>query len=150
VRRCLAFALAVAAASVGTSCDLLRQPTIGGPPPPSTPLGIATSAVAPNDAETIFGEMRVIGPCLTLVIRDGNTAGPSVLPIWPVGFSAKGGEGEGIRLAGPMEPTNDAINSERLELHGEYIDVAPADASIPRGCEGHRLFLVGRVRNVAT
>ena len=146
----LPFALAIAAAIVGASCSLLQQPTIGGPPPPSLPLAIATSAVAPDDAETIFGEMQVIGPCLTLVIRDGNTAGPSVLPVWPTGFSAKGGEGKGIVLTGPMEPTNDAINSERLELHGEYIEVAPADASIPQGCEHYRLFLVGRVRNVAT
>jgi len=94
--------------------------------------------------------MQVTGPCLTLVIRDGNSAGPRVLPIWPLGFSAKGGEGEGIRLTGPMETANDAINSERLEIHGEYVDAAPVDAIVPVGCEHYRLFLVGRVRNVAT
>lgn len=150
MRRCLPFALAVAAASVGASCSLLQQPTIGGPPPPSEPLAIATSTVAPDGHETLLGEMQVVGPCLTLLIRDGNTTGPSVLPIWPVGFSAKGGEGKGIRLTGPMETANDAINSERLELHGEYVDVAPTDASVPLGCERYQLFLVGRVRNVAT
>jgi hypothetical protein len=48
-----------------------------------------------------------------------------------------------------METANVAINSERLELHGEYVDVAPADAIVPSGCEGLRLFLVSRVRNVA-
>ena len=150
MRRCLAFALAVAAASVGASCDLLYQPTIGGTPPPTEPLAIATSAIAPDGDETLLGEMQVLGPCLTLLIRDGNKAGPNVLPIWPVGFSAMGGHLNGIRLTGPMDTANDAVNSERLELHGEYVDVAPADASVPAGCEGYRLFLVGRVRNVAT
>ena len=150
MRRCLAFALAVAAASVGASCDLLLQPGIGAREPPPEPLAIATSAIAPDGDETLFGEMQVVGPCLTLLIRDGNAAGPSVLPIWPAGFSAVGGEGKGIRLTGPMELAEDAVNSERLELHGEYVDVAPADASVPPGCERYRLFLVGRVRNVAT
>jgi hypothetical protein len=147
VRRCLAFAVAVAAASVVASCDLLLQPE---PEPPPEPLPIATSAAAPDGDETLLGEMRVIGPCLTLLIRDGNTTGPSVLPIWPVGFSAVGGEGRGIRLTGPMELAEDAVDSERLELHGEYVDLAPTDATVPAGCERYRLFLVGRVRNVAT
>jgi hypothetical protein len=93
--------------------------------------------------------MQVLGSCLTLLIRVGKAAGPNVLPIWPVGFSAMGGRQKGIRLSGPMETANVAINSERLELHGEYVDVAPADAIVPSGCEGLRLFLVGRVRNVA-
>ena len=150
MRRCLAFALAVAAASVGASCDLLLQPEFGAPEPTPEPLPIATSAFVPDGDETLLGEMQVVGPCLTLLIRDGNTAGPSVLPIWPVGFSAVGGEGKGIRLTGPMETANDAVNSERLELSGEYVDLAPADASVPAGCERYRLFLVGRVRNVAT
>jgi hypothetical protein len=150
VRRRLAFALAVAAASVGASCDLLRQPGIGAPEPRPEPLPIATSAVAPDGDEALLGEMRVVGPCLTLLVLNGNSAVESVLPIWPVGFSAVGGEGRGIRLIGPMELAEDAVNSERLELHGEYVDLAPADASVPAGCERYRLFLVGRVRNVAT
>jgi hypothetical protein len=150
VRRCLTFALAVAAAGVGTSCSLLYQPIIGGPPAPSSPLAIATSAVDPQVDETLLGEMQVIGPCLTLLIREGNTAGPNVLPIWPVSFSAKGGEGQGVILTGPMETAGNAMDSERLELHGEYVDVAPRDASIPVGCEHYPMFLVGRVRNVAT
>ncbi len=94
--------------------------------------------------------MQVAGPCLTLLIRDDNTQGPNVLPIWPLDFTAKGGEGQGIVLAGPMEPVDNALNSERLELRGEYVDVAPADAIVPQGCGHYRLFLVGRVRNVAT
>jgi hypothetical protein len=48
-----------------------------------------------------------------------------------------------------METANDAFISERLELHGEYVDAAPPDASVPVGCEHYRLFLAGRVRNVA-
>jgi hypothetical protein len=150
VRRCLAFALAVAAANVGASCDLLLQPEFGAREPPPEPLPIATSAFVPDGDETLLGEMRVVGPCLTLIILNGNTAGERVLPIWPVGFSAVGGEGHGIRLTGPMELAKDAVDSERLELHGEYVDPAPADASVPAGCERYRLFLVGRVRNVAT
>ena len=150
MRRHLRLAVALAAAGVVASCGLLQPHVIGGPPPPSEPLPIATSAVVSDGDETIFGEMQVVGPCLTLLIRDGNTSGPSILPIWPVGFSAVGGEGKGIRLIGPMETAHDALNSERLELHGEYVDIAPADASVPIGCEQYRLFLVGRVRNVAT
>lgn len=149
MRRRLPVALAMAAAGIGASCSLLQGPSIGGPPAPSTPLAIATSAVLRGQGEKLLGEMRVVGPCLTLFIWDGTTAGPSVLPIWPAGFSAKGSEREGVTLTGPMEPSNDAINSERLELHGEYVEVAPADASVPAGCEHYRLFLAGRVRNVA-
>lgn len=149
MRRRLPVALAIAAASVGASCDLLLPRTVGGPPPPSSPLAIATSAVVPDGDETLFGVMRVDGPCLSLLTLDGNNAGPSVLPIWAVGFSAKGSEVEGITLTGPMETAIDAVNSERLELHGEYVDVAPADTIVPQGCGHYRLFLVGRVRNVS-
>jgi hypothetical protein len=119
------------------------------PDRPTEPLPIATSAVAPDGDETLLGEMRVVGPCLTLLILNGNTAVERVLPIWPVGFSAVGSEGRGIRLTGPIELANDAVNSERLELHGEYVDLAPSDASVPAGCERYRLSLVGRVWNVA-
>lgn len=150
MRRFLPIVLGIGVASLGTSCGLLQQPTIGGPPEPSAPLPIATSAVAPDGDETLFGEMQVVGPCLTLVLRNGNIAGPSVLPIWPDGFSAKGGEGVGIRLTGPMGTANEALNSERLELHGKYVDLAPADTRVPLGCAQYRLFLVSRVRNVAT
>jgi hypothetical protein len=152
MRRCLLVVLAIAAASAVAACSLLQWGTIGGPPPPSEPLPIALSAVAPDPAgdETIFGQMQAIGPCLTLLIRDDHSTGPTVLPIWPVGFSALGGEGVGIILRGPMDPTNDAINTERLELHGAYVEAAPPDAVVPAGCEHYRLFLTDRVRNVST
>ena len=94
--------------------------------------------------------MQVVGPCLTLLIRDGVASGPSVLPIWPIGFKAKGGEGEGVILTGPLGIAHDAINSERLELHGGYVDFAPPDAIIPADCDEYRLFLVGRALNIAT
>jgi hypothetical protein len=93
--------------------------------------------------------MQPLGPCLTLVIREGDHEGRSVLPIWPLGFAAKGGEGKGWLLTGPMEPTGDALNSERLELRGAYVEIAPADATIPAGCETYPLFLAGHVRNVS-
>jgi hypothetical protein len=94
--------------------------------------------------------MQVIGPCLTLLIREGATDRPNVLPIWPAGFTAVGGEGRGIRLVGAIPPAGDAMNSERLELHGQYVDKAPADAKVPDGCDDYQLFLVGRALNVAT
>ncbi len=134
-------------AGLGASCSLL-SPAHHAAPRPSAPLPIATSAVAPEREETIAGEMQVKGPCLTLLIRDATTDGPNVLPIWPIGFSAVGGEGQGIVLKGAIPPSNDAMNSERLELHGEYVDTAPPDATVPAGCETYRLFLVGRVLNI--
>jgi hypothetical protein len=94
--------------------------------------------------------MRVVGPCLTITVRNGNSAGPSILPIWPVGFAAKGGEGEGVRLTGPLGTASDAVDSELLELHGQYVDSPPADAVVPADCADYPLFLVGRALNIAT
>ena len=94
--------------------------------------------------------MRVVGPCLTIEIRDGTQAGPTILPIWPIGFTAKGGESEGVVLKGPLGVANDAINSELLELHGQYVAAAPPDAIVPPDCANYRLFLVGRALNIAT
>jgi len=123
--------------------------TIGAAPPPSSPLPIPTTAARPATDTEIQGQMNVVGPCLTLVLDGSGVSQPFVLPIWPVGFSAKGGEGEGIVLEGSMPPSNDAINSERLELHGEYVDQPPADAEVAPECADYQLFLVGRASNIA-
>ena len=52
-------------------------------------------------------------------------------------------------LKGAIPPSNDALNSERLELHGEYVDKPPEDAHVPEGCGDYRLFMTSTVRNIA-
>ena len=95
--------------------------------------------------------MRLVGPCLTLVVVKNNAVGESILPIWPPGFGAEAFEGPGGPiLRGPMGTAKDAVGAERLELHGQFLDSPPGDAVVPEACAGYRLFLVGRALNIAT
>jgi len=120
-------------------------------PPIETPRPFAlptTAAEAAGD-QGIQGEMRVIGPCLTILVVRNNAAGPTILPIWPTDFRAEA-TGDYMRLIGPLSvPTNDAVGAERLELRGELIDQPPADAVVPPDCADYQLFLVGRASNIA-
>jgi len=119
-------------------------------PYPETPVPIPVSAMPPNGETTINGEMRVEGPCLFLLQRDRARGDPDVLPIWPVGFAAKGAADEGVLLTGPLGMAKDAVNSELLELHGAFVESAPPDAVVPPACVGFRLFHVARALNIAT
>lgn len=91
--------------------------------------------------------MRVEGPCLTLQIAKG-TSDAAILPIWPTGFTAKGDESEGVLLTGSLGTAHDALISERLQLHGQFLDEPPADTTVPAACGDYHLFLVGRALNI--
>jgi hypothetical protein len=93
--------------------------------------------------------MHLDGPCLFLVVREGDDFGPDILPIWPVGFAAVGGMEYGILLTGPIGKAKNVSNVELMEIHGQYIDKPPADAVVPPDCLKYPLFLVGRVANIS-
>ena len=94
--------------------------------------------------------MEVIGPCLTIRVRSDGEGVQRILPIWPIGFEAFGGEGRGVVLRGPLGvPTSDAVNSELLELNGDYVDVVPDETVVLPECAAYRMFLVEQALNIA-
>jgi hypothetical protein len=141
---------ALAGAAVCASCSLLER-GLHHPAATLAPLPIPISASTPSGDTVIEGEMRLDGPCLTVVVIEDSTQGETILPIWPVGFAAKGPGGTvGPVIAGPLGDAKDAVGAERLELHGQYVDSRPPDAIVPEACARYRLFVVGRAMNIAT
>lgn len=138
-------ALALAGAGVVSSCSLVSE--LGGRHR-IEPIAIPTSTVAPRTDEIVLALLQDDGACLFVTTIKGDVQGPSILPIWPRGFTAKIGPRTRELYSGPGEEKNAiAVASELLELHGEYVNTAPADAVVPPECPKYPLFLVGRVFN---
>jgi hypothetical protein len=138
-------ALALAGVGVVSSCSLVSQ--LGGRNS-IEPIAIPTSTATPSTDEIVFAMLQDDGACLFVTTIKGNNQGPSILPIWPKGFTAKIGPRARELYSGPGQEKNAlAVASELMELHGEYVDTAPADAVVPPECAKYPLFLVGRVFN---
>jgi hypothetical protein len=147
MRRSIAvLVIALAGASLGSSCTLLQQRTSGGGGF-IEPIAIPTSTEKPAAEEIVFTELRDNGSCLYVVTIENNRQGSDVLPIWPTGFHAKVGPTARYLYSDTNQEIPFVVDSERLELHGQYLDSAPEDAVIPPGCVGLRLFLVGTAFN---
>jgi hypothetical protein len=112
------------------------------------PIAIPTSNVMPRPVEVIVAEMRDDGICLYMTGIEGTSRGRDILPIWPRGFSAEVGPRTRQLYSGPGQESNAfAVGAEKIELHGEFVDVAPADAHVSPECTKYPLFLVGQAFN---
>jgi hypothetical protein len=136
-------AMALAGAGVVSSCSL----NMGGQGS-IEPIAIPTTTVTPRASEIVFAELRHDGVCLYVITIVGDRPGRSILPIWPKGFSAKIGP-RTLQLYSGLGQENNAfvVDAERMELHGEYVDTSPPDATVPPDCTKYPLFLVGQVFN---
>ena len=123
----------------GASCSLLfPNPAVETP----TPVAIPTTAQAAAADDEVLGMMRFDESCLWLEQRDGQR----VLPIWPRGFSAMTASRFTI-LEGPVTNAPNVVGAELINVEGEFVDVPPADATIPVECLGSPLFHVATVAN---
>ena len=138
--------LAALGGVVVSSCSLLQQATTGGGGS-LEPIAIPTSAVRSDADEIVFAELHDDGSCLFVFTIEGTHQGPSILPIWPIGFNAKIGPRARLLYSAPDQEIALVAGAERMELHGGYVESAPADTVIPAGCVGYRLFLVREVFN---
>jgi hypothetical protein len=113
------------------------------------PFAIPTSAVEPHADGIVFATFQNDPLCFSVYTIEGTSQGPTILPIWPKGFTATiGPRGSRQLYSGPGQEKNAfAVESERLELHGDYVDTAPADAVVAPECAKYPLFLVGRAFN---
>jgi hypothetical protein len=95
-----------------------------------------TTIATPKRDEVLSASFGIRGPC-AILSRSGK---PELLPIWPRGYTAVSG---GMYfLLTPPDGSQDVADSERMEVHGEYIDSPPADAVIPPECAKYPLYLV--------
>ncbi len=140
--------LVLVGACLAAACGLLEGRGFGGVA--LRPIEIPTSAFRPDGDQTVFAELRNDEHCFYAVTMEGNTPGDNLLPIWPAGFSAKVGPTTRLLFAGPGQEADAFVaGSERMELHGQYVDAPPADTLIPPGCSGTRLFHVKQAFNRA-
>jgi hypothetical protein len=129
------------AALLGASCSLLGGPFGGGNA--SEPFPIPTTIETPKTSETLRAYMQFDGPCLDLLPIVGNALGPTLLPIWPSGFTAVTGPRTLLLFPAPTTGLGPIGPSEIMELHGQRIDTPPADSVVLPECAKYPLFLVG-------
>lgn len=123
------------AACLGASCSLLQ------PADQASPFPIPTTSVTQSGDETLFAWMQKDEACLFLAPRDDTEQW--LLPIWAEGFSATiGPRGSFLLYPVPLTEVGPIGISELIELRGEYIETAPADAVVLPECAKYPLFLV--------
>jgi hypothetical protein len=128
-------------AFLGASCSLLGGPFGGGGA--SAPFPIPTTKGTPTTNETLRAYMQFDGPCLYLLPIEGNTLGPTLLPIWPNGFTAVTGPRTLLLFPAPITGLGPIGPSEIMELHGQRIETPPADSEVLPECATYPLLLVG-------
>jgi hypothetical protein len=128
------------AASLGASCGLLGG-GFGGDAP--APFPIPTTKDTQTTSETLRAYMQFDGPCLNLLPIEGNALGPTLLPIWPDGFTAVTGPRTLLLYPAPSTGLGPIGPSEIMEFHGKRIDSPPADSVVLPECAKYPLFLVG-------
>ena len=140
-RRHIALTFALAGAVLLTSCSLLRQQTMLGDETPK-PFALPTTTATPKRDEVLpVASFGIRGPCAILTM----SGKPELLPIWPKGYTAM--SGPMYFLLTPPDGSQDVVDSEMMEVHGEYLDSPPADAVIPPECAKYPLYLVSKVIN---
>jgi len=141
VRHGLLLPSLLAAAFLGASCSLLGGPFGGGNA--STPFPIPTTKETPIRTETLRAYMQFDGPCLNLLPIEGKSLGPTLLPIWPNGFTAVTGPRTLLLFPAPSTGLGPIGPSEIMELHGQRIETPPADSVVLPECAKYPLLLVG-------
>jgi hypothetical protein len=123
------------AACLGASCSFLQAGD------QASPFLIPTTTVTQTGDETLFAWMQKDEACLFLAPRDDTQQ--RLLPIWADGFSATiGPRFDFLLYPAPLTEFGPIGISELMELRGEYIESAPADAVVLPECAKYPLFLV--------
>lgn len=107
----------------------------------ASPFPIPTTTVTQSGDETLFAWMVKDGACVFLSPRDDTEQ--RLLPIWADGFRATiGPRIDFLLYPVPLTEVGPIGISELMELQGQYIETAPADAVVLPECAKYPLFLV--------